>query len=301
MNCFRESAKNMRISLQVVAGDASPEWSAACQLADRFHRLPLCADTAYIEKVLKICNDESIRAVIPTIDTELQIFADNRSEFEKNGIRLVVSSPETIEITGDKSKTAACLQRQGLNVPKTWEIADLPAIADQPMILKPRSGSSSIGILYLEAGQPIPELSDPGSYIAQNLLTGREFTVNAYVSMTGKLLAAVPHWRAGTRSGEVSKGRTERIPELQQAAEQIVAALPGLSGPFCFQAFFNEGEDPVIFEINARFGGGYPLAHQAGAQFTRFILEEITGHTPNPVDDWQDHLTFLRYDSAVFL
>jgi carbamoyl-phosphate synthase large subunit len=55
-----------------------------------------------------------------------------------------------------------------------------------------------------------------------------------------------------------------------------------------------------VFEINARFGGGYPLAHQAGATFSQWLLEEVAGLPATANDRWQDGVLMLRYDSAVF-
>jgi len=56
-----------------------------------------------------------------------------------------------------------------------------------------------------------------------------------------------------------------------------------------------------VFEINARFGGGYPLAHRAGAKFTKWLLEEVIGAPCTAKDSWDEGLLLLRYDSEVFL
>jgi carbamoyl-phosphate synthase large subunit len=55
-----------------------------------------------------------------------------------------------------------------------------------------------------------------------------------------------------------------------------------------------------VFEINARFGGGYPLAHHAGATFARWLLEEAVGLEPTCHNDWRDGVRMLRYDAALF-
>jgi carbamoyl-phosphate synthase large subunit len=55
-----------------------------------------------------------------------------------------------------------------------------------------------------------------------------------------------------------------------------------------------------LFEINARFGGGFPLAHNAGAYFTRWLLEEAAGHSSDANNNWRSGVRMLRYDAAVF-
>ena len=77
--------------------------------------------------------------------------------------------------------------------------------------------------------------------------------------------------RRELRGGEVSKGITVRRQDMTDAARAIATALPGAVGALCFQAFATQ-DGPVVFEINARFGGGFPLAHQAGGRFTRWLM-----------------------------
>jgi len=86
-----------------------------------------------------------------------------------------------------------------------------------------------------------------------------------------------------------------------EAARKIAAALPGARGPLCFQAIVREDGEYAVFEINARFGGGYPLAHRAGATFSKWLLEEAAGLSCSAHDDWKAGVTMLRYDAAVFL
>ena len=64
-------------------------------------------------------------------------------------------------------------------------------------------------------------------------------------------------------------------------------------------------EDPdrlTVIEINARYGGGFPLSLEAGADFPRWMLEELRGlpSTASP-DGWRAGLVMLRYDAAVFV
>jgi carbamoyl-phosphate synthase large subunit len=129
---------------------------------------------------------------------------------------------------------------------------------------------------------------------------GREFTINVYVNSDGKCVCAVPHWRLETRAGEVSKGITVKDRRLMDLAAQVAEALPGARGPLNIQCFLDTDGTIAIIEINARFGGGYPLAHHAGARFTEWLLHEQEGRAVGPYDGWNDDLAMLRYDEAVF-
>ena len=59
---------------------------------------------------------------------------------------------------------------------------------------------------------------------------------------------------------------------------------------------------PRIIDLNARFGGGYPLCHAAGAQFTIWILQGVLQIRREPLGDaFVDGLLMLRYDAATFV
>jgi carbamoyl-phosphate synthase large subunit len=91
------------------------------------------------------------------------------------------------------------------------------------------------------------------------------------------------------------------MPALQAAAKKLAQVLPGATGPLCFQAVIMGSGEMAVFEINARFGGGYPLAHRAGARFSQWLLEEACGLPCTANDDWKEGVVMLRYDAAVFL
>ena len=113
--------------------------------------------------------------------------------------------------------------------------------------------------------------------------------------------AAIPHFRMSVRAGEVEKGRTVRRADFETIARDLAAALPGPRGVLCFQLFDDPRLGPRIIEINARFGGGYPLADRAGGHFAENVLRTAIGLPLVACDDWQDGLTMLRYDNAVFV
>jgi len=303
LSCFREDAERLGVKLRIVAMDLRPEFSAACQVADASYEVPRCSDAHFVPALLDICRREEAALVIPTIDTELPILSRATEAFAAVGTRVVVSAEPVVNVARDKAATARLLAVAGVMAPKTltWDefVADPVQLRD-PVIAKPVGGSSSVGIIRPRRSQDLMTLAGPG-YIVQELWTGAEYTVNVYFDQKGRLSSAVPHRRLEVRAGEVSKGRTERVPSLEAAAQKLAAVLPGASGPLCFQAMVTETGEYCVFEINARFGGGYPLAHRAGARFSQWLLEEAAGLPLNANNDWRAGVTMLRFDHAVFL
>jgi carbamoyl-phosphate synthase large subunit len=305
LQCFRTDAAALGIELRLLATDVYPELSAACGAADASFRVPRCSEPGFIPHLLNICRREGVSLLVPTIDTELLTLASHRDAFAAVGTRVVVSAPSVIAIARDKLRTAETFAAAGLDVPRTAPLASLLAVPDDwrwPVVLKPIGGSSSVGLHVVKSLKQARDMGqEREDYIAQEQWFGREYTVNFFLDQQSKLQAAVPHWRIETRGGEVSKARTERLPVLMRAAERIAPLLVGGAGAMCFQAIVTAEGRAGIFELNARFGGGFPLAHRAGARFSAWLLEEVLGRTSTANKEWKEGITMLRYDAAFFL
>jgi len=303
IECFREDALSLGLELRIITADLKPDLSSACHQADAAYAVPRCTDSDYVPALMEICQRHEVSLLVPTIDTELALLSRHVSEFVAVGTRVVVSEPTVVDLARDKIKTALRLADAGVSIPQTLQLgaylAD-PSKLKGAVIAKPKGGSSSVGIIRPKSPNELEGLSQT-DYLVQEMWEGIEYTVNVFFDQNGELRCAVPHRRIETRGGEVSKGRTERVPALVEAARKLATALPGARGPLCFQAIVTEAGEYAVFEINARFGGGYPLAHRAGAQFSKWLLEEAAGLSSSANDDWKDGVTMLRYDAAVFL
>jgi carbamoyl-phosphate synthase large subunit len=304
LQCFRESAKELGIGLRIVATDMNPALSAACFSADKTYAVPRCTDQSFISALVDICRREQIKLIVPTIDTELPVLSASAGIFSEIGATVSVSATDVIALAGDKQKTAAACHQAGVNAPKTLSGEDYCADHSRlswPVIVKPRGGSSSINVVRPNTAQDaVKAAMNRSDMIVQELWVGQEYTVNMFFDRSGKMKCAVPHWRIETRAGEVSKGRTTDIGVLREAASKLAHLLTGARGALCFQAIVKENGSYAVFEINARFGGGYPLAHEAGARFTTWLLEESAGLLSSACDKWRAGVTMLRYDAAVF-
>jgi carbamoyl-phosphate synthase large subunit len=299
LNAVRQSLGQLGLDWRVIAADLAPELSAASQLADNAYRIPRADSDEYAGALLDICSQEDVSLVIPTIDTELLAISAAQGAFARADVRLNIGGDEFVRVARNKAVTGQRLAELGVGTPRTWTPAASERELSFPLIAKPVGGSSSIGIVRYASAHDYRRNPPGQDCVLQELLEGPEYTVNVFCDAGGCFRCAVPHLRIEVRNGEVSKGRTERRSDLTTIAERI-ASLPGARGAFCFQAILTP-DGPVVFEINARFGGGYPLAHRAGATFTKWLLEETTGQPCTANDGWEDGLLLLRYDSEVFL
>jgi carbamoyl-phosphate synthase large subunit len=255
--------------------------------------------------VLRLCTERQVDLIIPTIDTELPVYAAGYEVLASHGIETAVSSMEAVEIACDKVRTHEFLRSHGIpTVRQTDAVGVLTCIERWrfPLIVKPRRGSASIGVMKVDSEAFLHSaLSTQQDLIVQEYARGFECTVNLFVDANGKCICAVPHKRIEVRGGEVSKAMILRDPHVIAVARKAAEALPGAYGPLNVQCFV-DGETVVITEINARFGGGYPIAFESGANFPLWLLQPgLHQELPGYYECWRDNLTMLRFDAAVFL
>lgn len=286
---------------RVVATDCS-ELSAAGHLADVFEIVPRVSAPEFVDRMLEICSTHSVGVIIPTIDPEIAVYAENRALFRDAGTDVWVSSPEVAALGWDKWSLYGWLREQGLPTVNTVE-ASAVAGADLsgPVICKPRSGSSGIGVFRRASVTEVDPAELPEDYIVQEAAPGFEVTVDFAVGRSGKVLGIVPRRRIEVRGGEVSKGVTVDYPEVIDVARRVAEALPGAYGVLNVQMFFEPRTGTInVIEINPRFGGGYPLAHRAGADLIDAMIRDGRGEDVSEVR-WRPGTLLLRYDAEVIV
>lgn len=301
--CFRESLAALRLKGSVYGIDSSLT-APAVHLFERGWQVPRCTDPSFVGAVLALAKREGIRLIVPTIDTELPVYARSRALFGAQAVTVCVSDPTAVEICADKEQTHAFLVSHGFPAVRQ---ATVPAVLREPdlwrfpLIVKPRRGSASAGVQRVTSVPQLSVLEDAADLIVQEVAPGQEYTVNVYVDREGRCRCAVPHQRLEVRAGEVSKGITRKHRGMMELARAVAEALPGAFGPLNIQCFMDDCGSVRIIEMNARFGGGYPLAHRAGAKFTEWLIDELEGNTLQYFDGWTADLAMLRYDEAVFV
>lgn len=301
---LRATLDAMGLRGRVVTADAAP-LSAAAAVADAAEILPPCRDAGFVPALLDVCKRHEIHLVIPEIDPELPVLAAARDQFSAVGATLLISAPQAVLISGDKIRTHEWLVASGFPTVKQGTPEEALAAPNDwmfPLIVKPAGGSASAGVARVLDAEELRYTTRRGGYVVQTVATGHEYTTDCLVNRTGKCVCAVPRRRIEVRSGEVFKGVTARVVPVIELATKIAETLPGAYGPLNIQMFYDEKSGALaVIEINARMAGGFPLAWQAGADFPRWIIEEILGLPSTArADAWREGLVMLRYYEAVF-
>jgi carbamoyl-phosphate synthase large subunit len=81
---------------------------------------------------------------------------------------------------------------------------------------------------------------------------------------------------------------------------EVITELGGI-GPITIQAFLTDPE-PTLSEVNARFGGGFPLANAAGGRYPEWIVAMCRGESLAPrLGAYQVGLYMTRANTETFV
>jgi len=299
---FKNEAKRINNKLKVFTADANPKISAACQISDQSFLLPRVNDPMYIDKLIHLCTTNTIGLVIPTIDTELKVLAENKQKLMNSGIIPVISSLELVKKCRDKRLIHNFFKSKQIEVAKEYSKNNL----EFPMFIKPYDGSRSVDTFLILSEDDLTDYHLNNEklmyleYIDHN--DHHEYTCDMYYGLDGKLKCAVPRKRIEVRDGEVNKGKTSKN-ILWETILHKMSFIEGARGCLTAQFFVNNKTSRIVgIEVNPRFGGGYPLSYLAGANFPRWILQEyLLNETISTFNDWEDNLLMLRYDDEILV
>jgi carbamoyl-phosphate synthase large subunit len=139
--------------------------------------------------------------------------------------------------------------------------------------------------------------------VLQQQVSGEEITMDVFGDGSGRVVSVVQRQRLKIRGGEVERGITVKIPQLFEDAIALASVFRPY-GVINVQCFYNARTGERWYtEINARFGGGYPLAHAAGANFPRYLASLVHGDALTSLvgSDYVEGLCMMRYDRAVYM
>ena len=298
---FKETLVRFYAEAKVFTTDMNPELAPAAYVSDGCFEVLRVTDENYISQLLDICKKNEIGMIVPTIDTELLVLAENKKLFNDNDIIVCVSDLDFIKVCRDKRNTGDFLEKHNIRVPKAVDKYN-PTF---PLFAKPYDGSLSTNLHYIKNAEELTQdiLDDPKllfmEYIDKE--TYKEYTIDMYYGTDNCVKCIVPRERIKIRAGEINKGRTVKCPLMDYIKERL-DKIEGCIGCICIQVFFNPlTEDVVGMEINPRFGGGYPQSYAAGGNYPEMLIKEyFLGEKIAYIDDWKDNMLMLRFDDAVY-
>lgn len=302
VRAFQKELKNLYPGKQVFTTDMYPELSAACNVSDKYFTVKRVTDPNYINDLVSLCRENEIRMIVPTIDTELMVLAKNKTKFKELGIQVIISSVDFIDKCRDKRKINIFFEERNIEVPKAIDKLN----PQFPLFIKPYDGSLSVNTFLIEHEEQLTDFHLTNEkFLFMEYIDKKdhaEYTVDMYYDKTNHVKCIVPRKRLLVRAGEINKGLTCKNGVVSFLKERL-EHIPGAVGCLTVQVFLHETNGRIIaIEINPRFGGGFPLSYQAGANYPQWLIREYYNNEKIEYNDsWEDKLLMLRYDDEVIV
>jgi len=263
--------------------------------ADGYGISPLIHSEEYIPWLLEFCRKNSISLIVPLFDIDLPVLAKNRERFEKEGIVLAVSGTDTVCTAADKLAMSKTLKKARIGCPGcTADPKEALALLESgamqwPVVIKPRFGMGSIGLFTADDPEELDVLyrkcsrKVAASYLKyesapfagedvllQEMKTGTEYGMDVICDFHGNYRTTILRRKVAMRSGETDEavilGKGDREYAALTGLGKKLADCLDIRGNLDVDVIMDPEEGiPYVIDINARFGGGYPFSHMAGA------------------------------------
>lgn len=272
---------------EIYTCDMNPLASGILLNQERSHVIPEASNSDFVQSVLELCLKNEISVVLPLVTMELFEFSKNKHQFEKHGIKVLVSEYKTLEILNDKARLLNHLRSAGIPHPKfsvarsgdelITKIYDFgyPSV---PVVIKPSVGNGSRGIRILDPTIDMYDLlfnHKPNSLhtnieaiksaigeneipemVVTEYLPGDELTIDVVV-FDGAILEMLIRTRDTMRGGISVSGRFIENGKVSSYVRNIIESLDikTLVGNIGFQVKKSNAGDFLLLESNPRIQG----------------------------------------------
>lgn len=285
--------------------DANPE-AIGKHLVDNFHEIPLATAPLFAETVLSVCLKNRIDIILPLVTKELLSLAQHKNKFEASGIKLLVSTAESLEIANNKSRLYQFLQWRGITVPdfRVVETAEQFTTTlqelnypDKQVCFKPSVSNGSRGfrivtsqvneldllfnykpgntyISYPDAVRILTSGKFPELLVSE-YLPGPEYSVDCLAN-NGQSILIVPRSRKKMINGISTEGEFVQDANIITYCKQIIHELQ-LHGNIGIQVKQSSQGQFLILEINPRVQGTISAALGAGVNLPVLAIKQELG------------------------
>ena len=299
MQAFKKAAEDLGVDLTIVGADITAS-APALFFCDETQIVCRIKEPQYIPQLLEICEKEQIDCLIPTIDTDLLLLAENKQKFEAIGTKVLISAVDKVKLCRDKRFTADYFISVGLKSPLPVDDVEQYDMG-YPAFIKPKDGSSSVDAYKVNNEEDLRTYAGKiADYIIQPFISGREFTIDIFCDYEGNPVYITPRERLAVRAGEVLKTQIYQDDVMIEEMKKLIADYKPC-GQITVQLIQDEcTKDNYYIEINPRFGGGAPLSIKAGADSAKAVIRMLRGEKLTYEEKAaRDRATYSRFDQSV--
>lgn len=306
MQAFHNAAERLGVDLTIIGADITKS-APALQFCDKAEIVCRISDANYIPMLRSICEREKVDCLIPTIDTDLLLLAENKGSFEQIGTKVLISHSEKVKLCRDKNYTADYFISLGLKSPRPFNSVEKyenelnSGKQSFPAFIKPKDGSSSINAYRVDNLDDLKLYAEKiEDYIIQPFISGKEYTIDIFCDYEGNPVYITPRERMAVRAGEVLKTRITQDDTMIAEMQTLIADFKPC-GQITVQLIQDERtRENYYIEINPRFGGGAPLSMKAGADSAEVVIRMLNDEALTYIDKAaKDGAIYCRFDQSV--
>lgn len=312
-----------------IIGTAQAGNAAGFAFVDKGYLVPPTDDKDFIKEILRICQKEDVKVVIPVAPQELNVFAQEKGKFEQSGIKVVISPVESLKIVNNKYLLYKYCNGEFIPAPEFFRAESYKEFEkavfklgypEKNVCFKPVESSGSRGFRVLtskvdrlnllltqqpdstftsfeEVSSVLGKAKEFPELLVMEYLPGDEYSVDI-VADRGRALVVVPRIREKIILGASFLGRVVKHEQIIEYSQKIISGLR-LNGAVGMQFKSNSEGIPKILEVNARPHGALVLSVAAGANIEYLAIKVALGERfAQPDIKWNTRM--LRYYDEVY-
>ena len=249
------------------------------------------ADKNFFSNFNKLLKELSIDVVIPTHDTIAEFLAGNRNKLEA---KVLTASAETSSICRSKIKTMQLFKNEDF-CPKFYLNRE-DKIEKFPLFVKPDKGQGGQGVFCVKTlKEYLQKMRE--NFIACEFLPGKEYTIDCFTDIKGKLRFCGKRTRENISNGISIRSRNCKEDKyIKNIAENINKRLKFI-GAWFFQVKEDEEGQLKLMEVACRQAGTMMLFRNRGINFALLGIFTLLGKDIDIIDNGFDIMLDRRLEA----
>jgi len=271
---------------------------------DKIFRVPFPGEgeTLLLQRIEEIHKEEQIHVLIPTLDSEVPMYARLESRLRKMGIATLLPSETAVKMRSKMALQNFCRENR-IPAPRTKTITSLEGMGKAgtdlgyPLFLKGSIAGAHQAFTPIQANLQFLDILHEWGYpiLAQERIEGEEIDLAALANRQHQMIGAVGMKKLGvTWEGKACSGVTIEDPDLYELGAKIIQDLKWI-GPLELE-FIKEASSGRYFlvEINSRFPAWIYLCTGAGQNLPFAAMELALGREVPPFPKCKSGTLFHR-------
>ncbi len=303
IKCFRNNGER---NIRIVGVDMIEDPTIG-MMADAYYQVPVATDPSYVDRILGICEKESVDIYFPNISAEIGPVAARIDEFNAIGTIISTADEETVNVLNNKLKVYEYLKENSIEVPRFYPVRTVEdfekgcvemGYPEKAVCLKLTENSGSRGVRIIDSTKNRYQIfahEKPNSFFtsyedmlsilksAEKLdemmlveyMPGNEYTVDLLADKGETLYIAGKENEISLMS-IAQRSVVTKIDSAYETCESI-AKLFGYTGCIGFDFMKNAEGKPVLMDINPRLTATVSVLAAAGINLPYLRVKQLLG------------------------